>query len=73
MRSHNQKNWTSPDLLVAAAPQVNGFEQVVRELKLKPAEYEKSTELREWVRKNKDQRYVPPDLLRAWGFRLHEV
>lgn len=73
MRSHNQTNWTRPDLLVASAPQVSAFEQIVRELKLKPVEYQKSNELREWVRKNKDQRYVPPDLLRAWGLTVHEV
>ncbi len=44
------------------------FEAVVKELRLSPNNYEGSLPLREWVRKNKDQRYVPPELLKAWGF-----
>ena len=30
-------------------------------------EYESSIQLKEWVRKNKDQKYVPSDLLQAWN------
>jgi hypothetical protein len=39
-------------------------------LHLSPAEYGSSAALKEWVRKNKDQKYVPDDLLEFWGFEV---
>lgn len=44
------------------------FEKVVKALQLSPHEYEQSSLLREWVRQNKDEKYVPSELLKAWGF-----
>jgi hypothetical protein len=44
------------------------FEQLARNLGLKPDGYESSVELKAWVFKNKDQKYVPSELLEAWGF-----
>jgi hypothetical protein len=44
------------------------FEKVVKELRLSPEEYTQSSALKEWVRRNKDEKYVPSDLLKAWGF-----
>jgi hypothetical protein len=46
----------------------SSFERVVATLGLSPAEYVNSAELKEWVRRHKDHRYVPPELLAAWGF-----
>jgi len=40
------------------------FEDIVKKLCLSPVEYESSIQLKEWVRKNKDQKYVPLNLLR---------
>jgi hypothetical protein len=48
------------------------FEELVKKLQLTPAEYESSAQLKDWVRKNKDQKYVPSDLLRAWDFEVKE-
>jgi hypothetical protein len=70
MQTFNQKNWTMPHLLQNTAPEISAFEQIVRELRLTPAEYQNSAPLKEWVRKNKDQKYVPLDLLKAWGFKV---
>ena len=42
--------------------------EIVRKLCLSPEDYERSIPLKEWVQKNKDQKYVPVDLLRAWDF-----
>ncbi len=47
------------------------FEQMVKKLGLRPEEYQSSAQLREWVRRNMDVKYVPPDLLglrarRSW-------
>ena len=46
------------------------FERVVFRLNLKPSEYAGSNELRAWAEKNKDVRYVPERLLKAWGIPL---
>jgi hypothetical protein len=48
--------------------QPSSFEKIVRKLHLSPEQYIDSVQLKDWVRKNKDQRYVPSDLLKAWGF-----
>ena len=46
----------------------SSFEEVVRELKLVPEQYPSSLLLRDWVLRNKDEKYVPSDLLKAFGF-----
>ena len=46
------------------------FEHLAARLGLTPEEYEGSPALREWARRNKNERYVPPELLRAWGFTV---
>lgn len=49
----------------------SSFERVVISLKLSPEEYVGSPELREWVLQNKDHKYVPPELLKAFGFQVN--
>jgi hypothetical protein len=49
----------------------SSFERVVDSLKLSPEQYQSSPELREWVLRNKDHKYVPPDLLKAYGFQVN--
>ena len=44
------------------------FEQMVKKLGLAPDQYKNSALLKDWVRRNMDEKYVPSDLLRAWGF-----
>lgn len=48
------------------------FEHVVRRLHLLPEEYASSAALKEWVRKHKDEKYVPPQLLELWGFDVDD-
>ena len=49
------------------------FEIEAKRLKLLPAQYQTSVQLREWVRKWCRSRYVPESLLEAWGMeRLAE-
>jgi hypothetical protein len=43
------------------------FERLVEALGFLPHEYLDSSALREWVRQNKDYKYVPSELLKAWG------
>jgi hypothetical protein len=47
------------------------FEHVVRRLHLSPGEYTTSAELKEWVRRNKDHKYVPSHLLELWRFEVN--
>jgi hypothetical protein len=49
----------------------SSFERVVDSLKLSPEQYQSSPELREWVLRNKDDKYVPPELLKAFGFQVN--
>jgi hypothetical protein len=49
------------------------FEQVVREFKLTPEQYVRSTRLREWARRNKNSKYIPEPLLQAWGFEIEST
>jgi hypothetical protein len=46
----------------------SSFDHVVKNLGLTPSQYVHSAELKEWVRRNKDQKYLPSQLLDAWGF-----
>ncbi len=50
----------------------SAFEHVVRRLHLAPSQYTESDELKEWVRRNKDSKYVPPYLLDLWGFEVDD-
>jgi hypothetical protein len=55
----------------APAFSASSFERVVDSLKLSPEQYQSSSELREWVLRNKDHKYVPPELLKAFGFQVN--
>lgn len=48
------------------------FESIVKKLGLTPEEYESSAQLKNWVRGNMHEKYVPSDLLKAWGFEKHD-
>jgi hypothetical protein len=61
-------NWGKPEPIGPVVPTVTSFEQVVKEFKLTPDQYVRSTRLREWARRNKNSKYIPEALLEAWGF-----
>jgi hypothetical protein len=64
-------NWTRTPLSLAVPPTgASAFEHMVATLCLAPEEYKNSTVLRNWVRENKDHRYVPSELLAVWGLRV---
>jgi hypothetical protein len=67
-KKRGNPNWGKPAAQLAVDAQPSSFEQVVRKLRLSPDQYLDSFQLKEWVRKNKDQKYVPLDLLKAWNF-----
>ncbi len=46
----------------------SAFEQTVKIFKLSPEQYVDSVALKEWVLANKHNKFVPEQLLEAWGF-----
>jgi hypothetical protein len=64
-------NSTRPRTTDTLSFSASSFERVVDSLKLSPEQYQSSTELREWVLRNKDHKYVPPELLKAFGFQVN--
>ena len=60
-----------PEAANARPWSASSFERVVDSLKLSPEQYQSSAELREWVLQNKDHKYVPPELLKAFGFQVN--
>ena len=66
-------NWGKPEPIGPVVPTVTSFEQVVKEFKLTPDQYIRSTRLREWARRNKNSKYIPEALLEAWGFEIEST
>ena len=66
-------NWGKPEPIGPVTPTVTSFEQVVKEYKLTPDQYVRSTRLREWARRNKNSKYIPEALLEAWGFEIEST
>jgi hypothetical protein len=60
--------WGKPPLVIPFS--LSTFECVVRKLQLSPDQYESSIELREWARRNRKNKYVPSELLQAWGLHV---
>jgi len=62
-------NWCKPEHR-GVAPSLSTFEHMVRSLGLTPEKYIDSSKLKQWVIQNKDNRYVPTELLQAWGLAV---
>jgi hypothetical protein len=65
LRNKGNPNWGKAGGDIPNTP--SSFEEMVRQLKLSEKEYRSSIPLKEWAQKNKDSKYVPQDLLEAWG------
>ncbi len=68
-RKRTESTWGKPGPFWQAA-QPTSFDETVERLGLRPSEFETSAALKEWVGKNRNSRYVPTELLKAWGFRV---
>jgi hypothetical protein len=62
------RDFTNPGAHKQVIPSVSSFDQVVETLNLSPQQYQGSPELKEWVRRNRNQRYVPTEVLSVFGF-----
>jgi hypothetical protein len=62
-------NWGKPEPIGPITPTITEFEQVVREYKLSPDQYLRSTRLREWARRNKNSKYHSGTTFGSLGIR----
>jgi hypothetical protein len=69
MKKHGNPNW-GKEQSMPVVPIITEFEKKVAELGLTPDRYLASEPLREWVRVNRNTRYVPEPLLEGWGFEI---
>ena len=69
LRNQRDSNWGKPygDTPVTTT----SFEEMVGRLKLSEKEYQSSIPLRQWAQKHKNNKYVPQDLLKAWGIEVN--
>ena len=65
-RKRGNPSWGKAGTAVISGP--SSFEQTVKALNLRPEDFLSSPRLKEWARLNKNHKYVPSDLLAAWGF-----
>ena len=63
-------NWGKPEPIGPVTPIITEFEQLVCKLKLQPEQYIRSIHLCEWAHRNKNSKYIPENLLEAWGFEV---
>jgi hypothetical protein len=68
LRNKGNPNWGKPLHEIPNAP--TSFDEMVQRLKLSEKEYRSSIPLKEWAEKHKDSKYVPQDLLEAWGIEV---
>jgi hypothetical protein len=62
------KTFTNPLAFKRSVPAGNSFDEVVADLQLSPDQYRYSLALQEWVRRNKNEKYVPTEVLKTFGF-----
>jgi hypothetical protein len=65
-KNRGNPNWGRPEAKLEVYTGPSSFEEIVKTLRLSPGEYQHSVQLKDWVQKNKDQKYVPSSLLQAW-------
>jgi hypothetical protein len=66
MARQGNSNWGKPQSAVAESVLPTSFEEIVKKLRLCPAQYVASQALKDWVERNMHRKYVPLDLLEAW-------
>ena len=58
-------SWGKPELVGPVTSIITEFEQAVREFKLRPDQFIRSVQLREWTSRNKNAKYISKYLLEA--------
>lgn len=68
VKQKHKTHFTNPYRLGKLPATNSAFEEVVQNLCLLPYQYSESAELKAWVKRNKKYKYVPPDILKIFGF-----
>ena len=63
-------NWGKPEPNGPVIPTITEFEKVTHEFNLQPDQYIRSIQLREWASRNKNSKFIPETLLKAWGIEV---
>ena len=69
-RPKTNNYFTNPARMEPPLVITSSFDDVVKALGLSPEQYAYSAELRAWVQRNRDLKYVPPEVLTAFGFTV---
>ena len=69
-KKRGNPNWGKPVPFGSPVASPSSFESLTEALKLAPEDFQASVRLKEWVSRNKNHKYVPLDLLEAWGFSV---
>jgi len=69
-KKRGNPNWGKGEVNTLPSAGASSFQDIVKKLCLSPVEYGSSIQFKEWVRKNKDQKYVTLNLLHAWGLEV---
>ena len=72
-KRYANRTWGAKGIVPMPRQRPASFDEVVENMGLSPAQYASSAELKEWVRANRGQKYVPIDLLTAWGFEVETI
>jgi hypothetical protein len=70
LKKRGNPNWGKPVSESFSSTRPTSFEEAAASLGLSPRDYHKSKALHEWVTRNKNSKYVPSDLLKAWGLEV---
>lgn len=70
LKKRGNPNWGKPIAESFSSTRPTSFEDAAASLGLSPCDYHKSKALHEWVTRNKNSKYVPSDLLKAWGLEV---
>jgi len=69
-RRKTNNYFTNPARMEPPLAIASSFEEVVKALRLSPEQYAYSAELKAWVERNKDVKYVPSELLTLFGLTV---
>jgi hypothetical protein len=69
-KKRGNPDWCRPGPFGTLVASPSSFESLTKALRLTPEDFQASSLLKEWVSKNKNYKYVPLDLLEAWGLSV---
>jgi hypothetical protein len=70
MKRRGNPNWGKPEPIGPVVPVITEFEKTANEYRLTSDQYLQSSQLREWARRNRNSKFIPEPLLKAWGFEI---